>query len=87
MKKVYSKPEIMFEDFTLSTSIAGGCEHQDVTPTTSQTGCGLNFGPDVIFVAGVCSTAEGVEPYGPDDGVYNGICYHVPGSYGNIFAS
>ena len=26
MKKTYSKPDIFFEDFTLSTNIAGDCE-------------------------------------------------------------
>jgi hypothetical protein len=87
MKKVYTKPEIMFEDFTLSTNIAGNCEHQDVLPTTNQQGCGLIFGPDVIFISGLCTVSEGVIPEGPDDGSYNGICYHVPSSYDNIFAS
>jgi hypothetical protein len=33
MKKVYTKPEIMFEDFTLSTNIAGDCEGEFVNAT------------------------------------------------------
>ena len=87
MKKVYSKPEIMFEDFTLCTNIAAGCEEQDVLPSSGKQGCGIAFGPLVIFVSGVCSSTQGVTAVGTDDGEYNGICYQVPTTGVNIFGS
>ena len=36
MRKAYSKPQIMFEDFTLSTNIAAGCEVKTNTPSQMQ---------------------------------------------------
>ena len=83
MKKAYTKPAIMFEDFTLSTNIAADCEHQNVLPSLGQTGCGIDFGNLVVFVENVlCSLSVGV-----DDGKYNTICYNIPAGGENIFTS
>jgi len=83
MKKVYKKPTVIVEDFSLSTSIANGC---DVKIDTANSGnCGLDFGAKVIFI----ETVAGCTPpyYGVDDGQYNGICYHVPMSNNDMFNS
>ena len=82
MKKVYEKPEIVFENFSLSTSIAAGCEKT----TALQYGgtCGIRWGHSTIFTSDVdqCSTKviDG-------DTAYNGLCYHVPNADYNVFNS
>ena len=80
MKKTYSKPEIVFEDFTLSTAIAGPCGNPTSTPAAMQ--CGVSFGGTTIFVANVTGCATKVE----DDGT-NGYCYNVPTADSNLFNS
>ena len=76
MKKTYRKPEIFFENFSLSTSIAGNCDIAIGLP--SQFVCGI---PDEnglgmkIFntnLGGDCSIPGG------DDAKHDGFCYHVP---------
>lgn len=86
MKKAYMKPDIIFEDFTLSTSIAGSCEVPTSTPGARQ--CGLDFGAGVIFLdtmLGICTIK--VKDNGSGDGEHNGICYHVFSNGRNIFNS
>lgn len=83
MKKVYKKPVAIVEDFSLSTSIANGC---DVKIDTANSGnCGIDFGGDIIFLTGI-SACKDFE-VSPDDGQYNGICYHVPTETSDMFNS
>ena len=86
MKKVYTKPEIIFESFSLSTNIAGDCE--SIIDTQSRGNCGIEFGSLVIFVGEYtgCNSNNGVVVEG-DDGNYNGICYHVPVESSTLFNS
>lgn len=86
MKKTYVKPEILFENFSLNTSIASGCE--EIIDNQSKGDCGLDFGDIVIFVSQAtgCTTNKGVVVEG-DDGDYNGLCYHVPQGTNNLFNS
>ena len=86
MKKVYTKPEIIFESFSLSTNIAGDCE--SIIDTQSRGNCGIEFGNLVIFVGEYtgCNSNDGVIVEG-DDGNYNGICYHVPVESSTLFNS
>ena len=82
MKKVYSKPEIIFEDFTLSTSIAS-C---DVQANSAIYQCAVEFVPGVGFLFD--STEYGCNMLiedGSED--YNGICYHNPTPSNNVFNS
>ena len=83
MKKEYTKPKIMFEDFALSTNIAGSCEV--IVQTANAGACGLLFGGDMIFLANVTGCADKVTPGG--DGSWNGMCYHVPNPNFNLFNS
>lgn len=72
MKKEYSKPQILFEGFTMSTNIAGDCEKKTNTPSLDV--CGLEApGLGTVFMTGMngCSWQVTTE-------VYNGICYHGP---------
>lgn len=86
MKKKYEKPEIMFESFSMSTNIASGCEHQNVTHSDGVYGCGykLERFDDVVFTEAVgCNAHEVLD----SDGSYNKICYHVPSENNNLFTS
>lgn len=80
MKKTYTKPEIMFEDFSLSTSIALGCE---LGAHHVENACAYEDKFMGVFIftesLAVCTTKV------PDG--YNKLCYHVPESSQNIFAS
>lgn len=80
-KKPYQKPEIVYEDFSLTTNIAAGCEVRTDTPAAEQ--CGVDMGDDfVVFLdsmQGICNT------YRPDDEF--GYCYHVPTPDNNLFNS
>lgn len=87
MKKAYSKPEIMFEDFTLTNSITVGCAALVGAPTAGQ--CAYEVvtskGSKYIFTTGmteICTSPE-------SDDEYNGLCYHVfsPEATGALFNS
>lgn len=77
MKKVYSKPEIVFESFVMNTSIAA-CGKDTNLPTKNV--CGIPFGEDTLFSVGIIEqcTAPG------DDNLY---CYHVPTDSTILFGS
>lgn len=87
MKKVYEKPQFMFESFEMSTNIASGCQHTNVTYSSGQTGCGYQVGGDRFNNETTIFTSEVSCEATQDDGVYNGICYHVPTAGNNIFNS
>ena len=76
MKKNYSKPEIVFESFKLSTSIAGTCElfGNQADPTN----CEYDTGIGIIF-----ATCE----YSSQDGTEFGVCYDVPTGDPKVFGS
>lgn len=73
MRKTYSKPEIVFEGFALSTNIAGDCGVQTDLPSNST--CGLDFSGMVVFMTGMGGCTDIKVDV---DGEFNGICYHVP---------
>ena len=88
MKKAYTKPEIVFESFSLDTHIAANCEK--IVGNHAAGACGIEYGDLVIFIEGKtgCSTDIGVTktPAG-DDGTYDGYCYHVPVDAADMFNS
>lgn len=87
MKKLYSKPEIMFEDFTLSENIAGNCESIVGNPTKG-TCAVLGTGGIAIFdgnVGAVCVFKP--EDLDGEPDMYDKFCYHVPTEYNNLFNS
>jgi hypothetical protein len=81
MKKAYSKPEIMFEDFSLSTNVAAGCTFK--TDTKSEGDCGYpnSLGTGTIFT----EAANGCKYHVPDNN--DSLCYHVPNEHSDIFNS
>ena len=76
MKKLYSKPEIMFESFTLSTNIAGDCEIKTHTPAKGE--CAYTIPGDefssqeinVFIEKHICSTTKA-------EGEYDNLCYNT----------
>lgn len=85
MKKVYEKPAIVFEIFSLSTAIAGSCRHR--TEAFSNGTCGMDFSGVQVFLTDMngCSDIKVGNEGG--DGEFNGICYHVPTDGNNLFNS
>ena len=80
MKREYRKPMVVFENFTLCTSIAGSCQVKTNTPSQGTCPYVVTQGLRVynIFTSemvGICTTTEAAD--GTADGAYNGICYHV----------
>ena len=85
MKKVYTKPQIEFESFTLCNNIAAGCETTTNLPSANQ--CGMDFSGLVVFMTGMTGcTGIQIDNVG-GDGEFNGICYHVPNGDNNLFTS
>ena len=78
MTKNYIKPQIIFEDFSLNTSIAAGCEQ--ISPLPSAGKCGYPIRGGVLFTdKDICTLTKA-------DG-YDGLCYHVPIDDNNLFNS
>ena len=79
MKKEYKKPELLFDSFELSESIAAGCEY--ITGQTIDQ-CAYYTGGRNVFVESVtaCTTKT-------QDGTWDSICYHVPNENSNLFTS
>ena len=79
MKKSYVKPQVYFEDFQLSASIAAGCEVINTLHAENQ--CGFNDGVEVIYLT------QEICDYVQDDGADGKICYHMPDQSNNLFTS
>lgn len=82
MKKKYEKPMILIENFSLSETIAAGCDVKVETQNSGQ--CGLEFGAQTIFLVDVQGCTK---KYTVDDGSFNGLCYHNPTDSTNLFNS
>ena len=80
MKKIYTKPMVIVEHFSLMTNIAAGCELDTPLPS-SEAACGYPTRGGIVFVEGTECTSV------PQDGMYNGFCYHNPGDNNNLFNS
>lgn len=86
MKKVYEAPAIMFEDFSLTTNIAGNCE-VIISNHTQSSGCAYVYNDGRGNSLSVFTDTMGSCTYKPANGDYNGLCYHVPYESNNLFNS
>ena len=90
MKKPYEKPVIFFENFSLSTNIAAGCDYK---ANLSPNSCGYEVrGGRVVFINETTGcTLKAPYDSSFQDYVYgsanNSICYHVPIETNNLFNS
>lgn len=53
MKKTYEKPEIAFDDFTLSNTIAASCENRNDMPALGSCGYKNKLGLNVFYSTGM----------------------------------
>lgn len=84
MKKVYSKPHVIFESFVLSNSIGGGCDYF-ANASRSQCGVYVDEFEETLFTSetvlgGACSMT-------PAPGMFDDICYDVPHDNTGVFSS
>lgn len=87
MKRAYSQPDILFESFSLYTSIASGdCGVKITTQFDGE--CGLPYGDKIVFTDQVngCK-AEGSIIVSDENAIFNGLCYHVPIGSMSLFNS
>ena len=82
MKKKYTKPEIIFESFSMSTSIAGSCENI-VNFARGVCGIPTNAPGIIVFVEGIGSMCTFFE----SNDIHDGLCYHIPIEENNLFNS
>lgn len=81
MKKTYTRPELFYENFQLSQSIASGCEG---IANFNERECsvllqGPGYDIKLFSMVNVCRDV----PPNPDDYV----CYHAPSEANNVFSS
>ena len=85
MKKEYSTPEIIFDSFALSESIASANMNCTRNVTNQYSGnCGLQFGNKVIFTISAAGCKFKVQDGSP---AYNGLCYHILTGDNKVFNS
>lgn len=85
MKKTYTKPDIVFESFIMSTNIAGDCEAPFVkNPTKGACGVPGNGGL-MIFNGSFCNSSP--EDMGGVADRWDGLCYDVPTADQSLFNS
>lgn len=81
MKKVYSAPDIVFDSFALSSSVAA-CRFET---NYGQDSCAYKFDPETyIFLDNVAACTT---PIIDGDEFYNGLCYHNYSADGMLFGS
>ena len=79
MKRTYTAPDILFEDFTMSTSIALNCDVR--VNNSTENVCGYETRNGIVFTDDISGCK-----YKQPDG-YDGICYHVPIDTADLFNS
>ena len=85
MKKEYSTPEIIFDSFALSESIANVNMFCTRNITNQYSGnCGLQFGNKIVFTISAAGCKFKVQDGSP---MVDGLCYHVPTGDNKIFNS
>lgn len=81
MKKVYTKPQIAFESFQLTSNIAGDCNTKSNAQADDAT-CGYNDNGWIIFQSNPpCNFPVGQSTENDK------ICYHVPSGDISVFTS
>lgn len=78
MKKVYTKPAIVFDSFELAQNIAAGCEFISKHAENSCPVIDPSLGIEIL-ARGTCAFSP---PNAGDE-----ICYHAPLDSSNIFTS
>ena len=84
MKKVYTAPDVFYEDFSITTNIASACEEKT---NAAKWECGYELYPGFnIFTSSIANCTAGFDVEGEgSDASWNGLCYHVPVDDYNLF--
>lgn len=86
MKKTYTKPEISFESFLMSTNVASTCE--EIIDNQGRGVCALlGSGGVQVFTDKILNCLDYPADFGEPEDQYNGFCYHVPVDDSNLFNS
>lgn len=82
MKKTYSKPDVIFDSFSLSTNVAADCAFKTPLPKADECGLPTGFLNEIIFITEMqgCTRTQG-------NGQWDTICYHQPTEENNLFNS
>lgn len=87
MKKEYTKPQIIIENFTLSTNLAADCEKPFTGQAQFMCAIASESNPGItIFNANLDDSACEYNGDGNKD-TYDGFCYHVPTENNQLFNS
>ena len=79
MKKIYNKPNIFFEDFRLSSNIAGNCNIKTNTQDDENTCGGYDDNGTILFASLKSCEYTQYQDFG--------LCYHVPTGSSSVFVS
>ena len=80
MKKQYNRPDIVFERFSMNSSIAGQCEFK---AQFARDICGAELTEAITVFTDEIQNCSFKQP----DGEYDMLCYHVPTDSYNVFNS
>lgn len=81
MKKTYTKPEIAFDDFTLSNTIAASCENYNDMPALGSCGFKNALGMNVFYSVGYSGCENASLPE------IGGLTYRVAVELNGLFNS
>ncbi len=81
MKKRYTAPDIVFESFSLSVSIAS-CA---IGTNQGQDSCGYKWDPETFLFTSTINECDTVTEDGSKE--YNGICYDNPSLDKSLYSS
>lgn len=85
MKKNYAAPDIEFESFSLSVSIAS-CAIEAEHNTEGI--CGYQWDPETkVFLSGISGCDVPIADENDPTNIYNTICYHNPTDDKKLFGS
>lgn len=85
MRKQYTAPDILFENFSLNENIASANSNCSRNITTMYSNiCGLEYGNKIVFTM----SAEGCHVKLQDGSpLLDGLCYHIPVGNNKLFNS
>lgn len=86
MKIKYAKPQILFESFELSTSIATTCAFIQTNTFNYERDCVVYPADDESFRLWEFGVTTGCD-FTPGEGIYDALCYQVPNDAMNVHDS
>jgi hypothetical protein len=85
MKRAYSTPDIVFENFSLNENIASAnsnCSRNISNMSSNE--CGLLYGEKVVFTIAAMGCSFKTQDGNP---MFDSLCYHIPTAENRLFNS